>query len=141
MTANVLVAILSLFVLGPLTQKTPKQVPVADAYYWTGPERNLGIEMTGKFQSEDRLKDVFNLSKAIGTFKDKRYPFEPTTWMLRDILISADFNANGSVATWRVSGPKSLLLGYLARLKEEYEDKSVFYDFSYRFIDFKPSTD
>jgi hypothetical protein len=55
--------------------------------------------------------------------------------------VSADFNGAGSVATWQVSGPKPLLLAYLESLKSQYEDNSLFYDFGYRFINFKPSTD
>jgi hypothetical protein len=141
MTPAVLVAFLFLFVLGNPTQKPTQHVLVADPYYWTGPEGNLGVEISGKFQSEDGLNDVLSLSNEIGLFRDKKYPFKVKSWRLRDILISVDFNATGSVAKWQVSGPEPLLLGYLDRLKKEYEDKSVFYDFSYRFIDFKPSTD
>jgi hypothetical protein len=141
MTPVVVVTMFFLLSVGSQSQNKPGQVLVADVYYWTGPEGNLGIEITGKFQSKDQQKDMLNVSKEIGTFKGKKYPFEPTTWTLLDILVSADFNANGSVATWRVSGPKPLLCDYLDRLKRAYEDKSVFYDFRYEFIDFRPSRD
>jgi len=114
---------------------------VADAYYWSGPEGNLGIEITGKFQSEEGLKNILSLSSEIGLFKDRRYPSKERNWTLRDVLISVDLNANGSVATWRVSGPRPLLASYLDRLKRLYEDKSMFYDFGYSFVDFKPSND
>jgi len=141
MTPAVLVAVLFLFVLGNPTQKATRHVLVADPYYWTGPEGNLGIEITGKFQSEEGLKGTLNLSNEIGLFKDRKYPFKLKSWRLRDILISVDLNSVGSVVRWQVSGPKPLLLGYLDRLKKDYDDKSVFYDLSYRFIVFKPSTD
>ena len=111
---------------------------VADQYYWTGAEGNLGIEFNGKFQSEQKLTGTLNLLKEVGTFKAKKYPFGPRRWNLRDILISSDLNGNGNVATWRVSGPKPLLLSYLEDLKRGYEDKTVFYDFSYTILDFKP---
>lgn len=141
MAPTVLAAFLLLLVLGNPAQKPTQPVLVADAYYWTGPEGNLGIEISGKFQSEDGLKEVLSLSNEIGLFKDKKYPFNVRSWRLRDILISVDFNANGSVAKWQVSGPEPLLLDYLDRLKKRYEDKSLFYDFSYRFIEFRPSPD
>jgi hypothetical protein len=114
-------------------------LPVADQYYWAGPEGNLGIELIAKFQSEEKLTDILNLHKEVGTFKAKKYPFNTTRWDLRDILISADLNGSGSVAIWRVSGPKPLLLGYLEDLKKGYEDRTVFYDFGYVVLDFKPA--
>jgi hypothetical protein len=112
---------------------------VADQYYWTGPEGNLGIEFVGKFQTEEKLIDTLNLVREIGTFKAKKYPFNPSRWNLRDVLISTDLNASGNVATWRVSGPKPLLLSYLEELKKGCEDKTVFYDFGYTILDIKPT--
>ncbi len=122
-------------------EKTGEPTLVADAYYWAGPEGNLGIEIVGKFQSEMQLRKTFDLSSEIGLFKSKKYPFQTTTWTLRDILISVDFNGNGSVAIWRVSGPKPLLTNYLESLRRRFEDKSVFYDFGYKLVAFRPSAD
>ncbi|HKQ80105.1 MAG TPA: hypothetical protein VJ810_40810 [Blastocatellia bacterium] len=121
--------------------KNDDPVHIADRYFYARPEGNLGIEIAGKFQSEEILKATLDLSAEIGVHKAKKYPFDETMWTLRDILVSVDFNANGSVAVWRVSGPKPLLLNYLERLKNQYEDKSLFYDFGHRFINFRPSTD
>src|SRR5678815_5339028 len=95
-------------------------VLVADPYYWVGPEGNLGLEITGKFQSEESLAYTLNLSKEVGSFKSRHYPFDEKLWHLRDILVSVNFNATGSVATWQVSGPKPLLLAYLESLKKRY---------------------
>jgi hypothetical protein len=144
MKPAVLVAIvfLALFTSKAQQSRTPNNeivLTVADQYFWTGPEGNLGIEFIGKFQSEEKLTDILNLLKEVGTFKAKKYPFNPTRWNLRDILISVDLNGGGSVAIWRVSGAKPLLLRYLEDLKKGYEDRTVFYDFGYVILDFKPT--
>ena len=114
---------------------------VADPYYWTWSEGNLGIQIWGNFQSEMQLIRTLDLSRGIGLFKSKSYPFQPTSWKLRDILLSVDFNGSGYVAIWRVSGPKPLLMKYLENLRRGSEDKSVFYTLSYKFIDLRPSSD
>jgi len=132
---------LQLCVIAQEPEKNTEPVLVADAYYWARPEGNLGLEIAGKFQSDEMLKATLDLSVEIGNYKAKKYPFDEKIWVLRDILVSVDFNGNGSVAHWRVSGPKPLLHRYLEMLKNQYEDKSLFYDFGYRFINFKPSTD
>lgn len=107
-------------------------VLVADQLYWWEQEGNLGISIGGKFYSREEMAETFNLLKEIGTFKSEK-------WKLCDILVSIDFNANGDVATWEVSGPKPLLLSYVKELEARYSDKSLFYSFSYFFINFKPS--
>lgn len=104
---------------------------VADQKYYWGPEGNAGRSIFGKFNSSKLMKETLNLSEVIGLFKSKK-------WTLSDILISIDLNANGDVATWIVSGPKPLLLCYLKKLKNRYQDKTLFYDFSYTFIECKP---
>ena len=141
---QILLTILTLLALSqpaPAQREDKNRVLVADTYYWAGPEGNLGIEITGKFQSEQKLADTLNLFKEIGSFKDRKHPFDEKVWHLRDILVSENFNATGSVATWQICGPKPLLLAYLESLKRQYEDKSLFYDFGYRLINFNPSTD
>ena len=114
---------------------------MADPYYWTWSEGNLGIQIWGNFQSEMQLIKTLDLSNGIGLFKSKSYPFQPTSWKLRDILLSVDFNGSGSVAIWRVSGPKPLLMKYLESLRRGSEDKSVFFTFSYKFIDVRANAD
>ena len=115
-----LIAILTLLALSLPAQATSQHedkslVLVADTYYWAGPEGNLGIEIKGKFQSEQKLADTLNLLKEVGSFKERKYPFNERVWHLRDILVSEDFNATGSVAKWQVCGPKPLMLAYLVR--------------------------
>ena len=88
-----------------------------------------------------QLIRTLDLSRGIGLFKSKSYPFQPTSWKLRDILLSVDFNGSGYVAIWRVSGPKPLLMKYLESLRRASEGKSVFYTFSYKFIDVRASSD
>ena len=140
------IAILFLSALSMSAQQTShlednSSIPVASGYYWTGPEGNLGLEITGKFQSEQKLEATLSLLKELGSFKDKKYPFNEKTWSLRDILVSVDFNATGSVAKWQVSGPKPLILSYLDSLQRQHQDKSLFYDFGCKVINWKPSTD
>jgi len=105
---------------------------VADQKYYWGPEANAGVSIFGKFNSSKLMNETLNLSKEIGLFKSKK-------WTLSDILVSMDLNANGDVASWIVSGPKPLLLSYLKELKNRYQDKTLFYDFSYTFIECKPT--
>ena len=118
----------------PTSAKTASQQRsvIADKYYWSGPEGNLGLSMTGKFTSLEKEAATFNLLEEVGLFKGRE-------WKLGDILVSADFNANGNVATWRVSGPKPLIAKYLDSLRSRYEDKSLLYDFGFSYVDFKPT--
>src|SRR5207247_11473582 len=90
---------------------------------------------------EMQLIRTLDLSRGIGLFKSKSYPFQPTSWKLRDILLSVDFNGSGYVAIWRVSGPKPLLMKYLEGLQRGSEVKSVFYTFSYKFLYFRSRFD
>ena len=106
---------------------------VADQlYYWENDAENIGIEIGGKFNSREKMAETFSLLQNVGTFRARE-------WVLADILISVDFNANGDVAGWQVSGPKPLLLSYLEKLKAAHKDESIFYSFSYSFINCKPS--
>ena len=146
MTSIFLTVILLVSVCPAYAQKTDKHevkksVFISDQYYWSAPEGNLGIEVDGKFESDSALITTLALSTEIGVFKDRHYPFNVRKWTLRDILVSVDLNGGGSFAKWQVSGPKPLLLSYLDDLKKKNEDRSVFYDLSYRFINFKPSND
>ncbi len=121
-------------------EKTGPPVMVADQFYWAGPEGNLGISFGAKFRSAEKMAETFNLLGEIGVFTGKHPAAVPErVWFLHDILVSVDFNANGYVATWRVSGPRPLLQRYLDNLRKEYKEGSAFYDFDYTFIDFKPT--
>jgi hypothetical protein len=50
-----------------------------------------------------------------------------------------DLNANGDVAAWSISGPKPLLVGYVARLRRMYEGGKTFYDFGANALNAKPT--
>ena len=146
MKSMFLLGVLLLGGFGIYAQETKRKeverpIEVGDAYFWSGSEGNLGLEINGKFESEEGLRDTLDLSKEIGQFKDKKYPFSSRAWVLRDILVSVDFKGSGAVATWRVSGPKPLMLSYLKSLEILYESRLLFYDFGYRFLVFKPSSD
>jgi hypothetical protein len=145
MKLTVFLIVTSLFVCATNAQNrtksdTKKFVPVAEQFYWTGVEGNLGIEIAGKFETEAALITSLTLETEIGPFKDSHYPFNVRKWTLRDILVRVDFGG-GTSATWQVSGPKPLLMRYLEALKKGSDDKSVFYEFGYRFVNFKAAGD
>lgn len=112
-------------------------IPVADQYYWTGSEGNIGLAITGKFVSLEKMIETTMLTKSIGTHRGRQH--ELKEWHLHDILISIDFNGNGYVATWEICGPQPLLMSYLESLQATHEDRSVFYDFGYRILNFQPT--
>lgn len=74
-------------------------VVVADQLYWWEKEGNLGVSVGGKFNSAEQMAQTLYPLKEIGVFRSRK-------WKLHEILVSVDFNANGNVATWLVSGPK-----------------------------------
>ena len=125
----------------PAPRVVEAPVLVADRFFWAGPEGNAAAEITGKFQSEEKLQQHFQLSNPIGTYTSKQKSPRLVQWTLREILVSVDFNGGGSVATWRVSGPKPLVLAYVDRLKTQFNDKSLFYDFGIRQLKTKVSVD
>lgn len=110
----------------------PSPVPVANQLYWAGSEGNLGLAVTGKFTSIKHQADAFNLMQEVGTFQGK-------TWQLKDILVAVDFNANGRVVIWKVSGPRSVIAQYLDTLRTGYKNRLLLSDFSFSFINFQPS--
>lgn len=117
--------------LNPRTHDS-SPVLIADQLYWSGSEGNLGLMITGKFTSAKNQADAFNLLQDVGTFQEK-------TWKLSDILVAADFNANGRVATWKVSGPRPVIAQYLDALRAGYNNRSLLYDFGFSYVNFQPS--
>lgn len=107
-------------------------ITVADQLYWWEKEGNLGVSISAKFNSVEKMAQTLDLLKEIGTFHSKK-------WRLHEVLVSVDFNANGDVATWLVSGPKPLLLNYIKDLEAGYKDQSLFYDFGYDFVNCQPT--
>lgn len=116
-------------IAGPAAQAP---VVVADRFYWSGPKGNLGLSLVGKFDSPEKLRETFDPAKVLSVFSGRR-------WILSDILVSVDFNANGSTASWKVSGPRPVLEQYLATLKAGYQNKTLLYDFSFSEINFRPT--
>jgi hypothetical protein len=112
-----------------------KPLMVTDRLYFYDPEdkfENAGLSISGKFNSEELLTAAFRLDAIIGNFRERK-------WTLRDILVDADFNCNGSAATWNVSVPKPIIEGYLKYLSEGYKKKTLFYDFSFNRLDYRPT--
>ena len=133
-----LIFICTLFPVFSSAQEKNQQTPIqiSDKYYWVGTEGNLGVAIVGKFYNFDLLASTLDLRKEIGEFgtnKSKRM------WILGDILVSVDFDANGYFAEWNVSGPKPLIQKYLKILEKSYKNKSLFYDFKYYTLNYKPT--
>ncbi len=114
------------------TDANQAAVAVADRFFWSGAKGNLGLSLVGKFNSPEKMMETFYLSKPVAVFNGK-------LWKLNDILVSADFNANGNVANWKVSGPRPVLERYLDSLKAGYQSKSLLYDFAFSEVNFKPT--
>lgn len=129
---QLIVILAAVLLLGGCASLHQEAVIVADQKYCWESEGNLGISISGKFNSSEKMAETLNLNKEIGTFNSRK-------WKLVDILVSMDLNANGDVATWEVSGPKPLLSNYLEDLEAKYKDNSLFYDFGYSFVNFKPA--
>ncbi|MCM2305611.1 MAG: hypothetical protein NDJ72_12985 [Elusimicrobia bacterium] len=97
-------------------------VRVADRFFWTGPEGNLGLEIKARFQSQAMLERVLRPDMVVGSYKDKDSS-KLRDWPLREILVSVNLNAEETAAVWRVSGPRPLIAAYadgLARLSKTY---------------------
>jgi hypothetical protein len=105
---------------------------VADRLYYVGPEGNKAYTINGQFNSREHMIDLLRLDAPIGTFAQSE-------WILADVLISLDCNANGDVAEWSVSGPQPLIDKYVSQLRKLYDTKKTFYDFGANVLDVKPT--
>jgi len=108
------------------SSKASKPVPLHLAYqrYWPGPDENLALDITGKFNSLEEMTSTLKLDNTIGAFGHR-------TWIFADILVLMDCNANGHVISWVVSGPKPLISAYVQNLENLYKQDKIFYDFGY----------
>lgn len=88
-----------------------EQLMVADRLYYAGTEGNTALVISAKFLSRREQGDVINLRTAVGRYNNQ-------TWTLGDILVKVDLNANGTTATWTVSGPSPLVQAYGVKLKD-----------------------
>ncbi len=110
-------------VLAPETPEAQEEAfLIADQLFWIGAEGNLGTDITAKCKTRDVMFAALDLRQEVGNFDGR-------PWLLADILVAVDLNANGDVASWLVSGPKPLIKSYLESLRAK-KDKGDFYDFS-----------
>lgn len=103
-------------------ESTHAPLRIAIQRYWPDSEGNRAVDIFGKFNTQEEMAATLRLDNVIGTFHDR-------TWVLADILVSMDFNANGDVAGWIVSGPEPLISAYIQYLQGLYKQDRVFYDF------------
>jgi hypothetical protein len=107
---------------------------VADQLYWWGLDggENQAYRIVAKFNSQPQLTSALRLDASIGKFAGR-------SWILADILVQIDLNANGNVATWIVSGPEFLTAAYVENLRQLYEENITMYDFSVSEVDARPT--
>ena len=104
----------------------PRRTPewarnVADRFAFGGTDV-IAAAITGKFNSPDLLAETLDLRSVVGNNGSKPV-------RLRDILHSIDLNGNGSVAAWKVVGPKPIVEHYVEELQTGFRTKKLFYDF------------
>jgi hypothetical protein len=121
-----LTAISLILLAGPSTAADSQPAPewtrnVADRFAIGGTDIVAAV-LIGKFNSFDLLADTLNVRTVV--VNDGIKPI-----LLRQILHSVDFNANGNVATWRVVGPKQLITNYVEQMRKGYHTHKLFYDF------------
>ena len=128
-------ALMSLLPLNASAQGQPRvgdTLFVADRFI-NGPG-TVGARMVAKFTTAAMRANEFRLDAEVAVYKNRK-------WLLDDILVSVDFNANGSVATWTVAGPKSVIDAHVAHLRELALDRSKVYDHGIRFMFVKCNCD
>ena len=84
--------------------------------------------LSAKFNSRADLVRELSLNTPVGTLDGR-------TWVLADIVVEMDFNGNGDVAGWGVSGPTPVVQGYVDRLRRA----KVHYDFGAHKVDYVPT--
>ena len=129
---SILISLSTVYAQAPEIVEDENIEIVADQLYWWESEGNLGVSISAKFNSHEQMYESLSLTKKIGTFKSEE-------WVLGDILVSVDLNANGAVASWSVSGPEPLISEYLKDLEAGYKDRSLFYVFQYGHVNYKPT--
>lgn len=118
---------------GAETRDLPHPLTVSDRLYFAGSEGNAGLAFQIKFLTLQSLTDFFRLDSTVGTIGNRIYA-------LRDVLVDIDFDGgNANWASARISGPKPVILGYLNDLEKKCREKNLFSDFSWSFINFRPT--
>lgn len=116
-------------------------VRVAERFFWTGPDGNLGLEIKARFQSRRWLERTMRPDMVIGSFKDKNPPHEVRDWTLREILVSVNMNTEEVAAVWRVSGPRPLIAAYAEALVGLARKYPLVQDVNYRVVNFRAGAD
>lgn len=111
-------------------------VPVANRFFWSGPEGNQGLEIKARFKSQSMLERVLRPDMVIGSYKDKNSS-KARDWTLREILVSVNLNAAEVAAVWRVSGPKPLIVEYAAGLSSFSKKYPHVQDVTYNDVKFE----
>src|SRR6266542_2973522 len=92
--------------LGADSQPAPEWTRNVAGRFAIGGTDVMAAVLIGKFNSFDLLAHTLDVRTVV--ISDGAKPI-----LLRQILHSVDFNANGNVATWRVVGPKQLITNYV----------------------------
>jgi hypothetical protein len=127
MRIYVALTVISLILLaGPSRGADSQHAPewtrnVADRFAVDGTDVMAAV-LIGKFNSFDLLAQTLDVRTVV--MNDGTKPI-----LLRQILHSVDFNANGNVATWRVVGPKRLITNYVEQMRKGSQTHKLFYDF------------
>jgi len=108
--------------LGADSQPAPEWTRNVAGRFAIGGTDVMAAVLIGKFNSFDLLAHTLDVRTVV--ISDGAKPI-----LLRQILHSVDFNANGNVATWRVVGPKQLITNYVEQMRKGYETHKLFYDF------------
>lgn len=116
-------------------------VRVADRFFWTGPDGNLGLELRASFESRKWLERVMRPDTVIGSFKDKNPPHDYRDWTLREILVSVNLNTADAAAVWRVSGPRPLITAYAEALTGASRKSPLIKDVSYKVVNFRAAAE
>ena len=123
--------ILALVALLPLKASAQSGPQAADTLYVadrfiTGPT-TAGARMSAKFMTPALRANEFRLDAPVAVYQGR-------TWLLDDILVSVDFNANGYVASWAVAGPKPVIDAHVGHLRDLARDRNKVYDHGIRLV-------
>jgi hypothetical protein len=84
-----------------------------------------GAEIIANFGTAEARAATIRLDAPVATLDGR-------TWILSDILITADFNGNGYVATWKVAGPTPVIERHIAQIREMTKARDLIYDHGIR---------
>lgn len=114
---------------------TPRrnEIVVADRLLYAGADGNAAQVISATFATRRELAEVLNLRTTVGRYNNQN-------WRLDDILVSVDLNADGTAATWTVSGPRPLIAAYGEKLKQLQERQQLMRDLTWHEVEARPDT-